>query len=442
MSVDLVLKDGLVILEGKEVVRSISIDSGIIHGIHEAGNEPSASKVIGCSGLYVLPGSIDMHVHMRDLGQVDKEDYATGTMAAAAGGVTTVADMPNSDPPTFSLPDLEHKIAVAQEKRLVNVGFYTGVPTDVADFDSSVIPQILGIKIYPHSPLAKKVKYTRARVIECMQLSVEHRVPLLIHPNAAPRRIAKSKDDFFFLHSCENEVKSLNQFLAAKAQVGGKLHVCHVSCGTTARLIVENRAEETLTAEVSPHHLFLHGDEFTHETGEAKMTPPLRSPFDNKSLQQALCGTCGIDVVASDHAPHSAEDKLLPFMDAPGGIPGLETTVPLMLTEVFEGRLSWVDYLRCCCSGPARILGLDAKGVLAEGFDADIVIVSKEEWTIKGGNFYSKAKLTPFEGRRVLAKPRITIVEGDVVYEDGDFPIEGGVAGRVPVRRLMPRRKA
>ena len=181
--------------------------------------------------------------------------------------------------------------------------------------------------------------------------------------------------------------------------------------------------------------MFLSGDQFSHDDGSAKMLPPLRSPYDTDMLSHALCRQCAIDCVVSDHAPHTAAEKARPFLEAASGIPGLETMLPLMLTEVFEGRLSWIDYLRCCCTGPATILGIPNKGILAKGFDADIAIVRKEEWWISGAAFHSKAKITPFESRRVLARPVITIVGGVIVYNDGRFMVGPGVAGRVPVRK-------
>jgi dihydroorotase (multifunctional complex type) len=438
MPVERILERGIVILDGREVVRSVTIDAGIIEGIYEPGLEPPATERISCEGLYILPGAIDIHVHMRDLGQPQKEEFSTGTMAAAAGGVTTVVDMPNSDPPTITLQDLEEKIAIATGDRYVNIGFYAGIPKEVSDVEEDLIHQILGFKVYPQSPLTKGTRYTKKRLRECMKLSAKYGIPIMFHP-ALPKKKKnlKTHDDFFELHSCENEVESLKKFLAVKAEVyESRLHVCHVSCGTTARLILENRAEDTLTAEVTPHHLFLTGGEFSHEDGTAKMVPPLRSPYDNEALQQGLCSTCGIDCVATDHAPHEASAKSVPFMEAASGIPGLETFVPLMLTAVFEDKVSWLDYLRICSSGPARILGIEGKGVIAKGYDADITVVSRERWEIRGRNFHSKAKITPFEGRTVRARPVITIVEGEVVYSYGGFFTDQGVVGRVPLRRL------
>ncbi len=435
MAVDLLLKNGKTVIGDKTATQSVAINAGKIEGIYKIGSEPASREVIECENLYILPGAIDTHVHLRDLKLSEKEDFATGTMAAAAGGVTTVVDMPNSDPPTLSRADLDEKIAEAQAKRFVNIGFYAGVPKKPSDFDHEMVPDILGAKVYPHSPLVKRVSYTKPRMEACLKISAEYGFPLLIHPDASsPSAMPESLDEYFHLHSCENEVESLRRFLDAQNKVGGRIHVCHVSCASTVRLVEEHRAEESLTAEACPHHLFLSGDGFENIDGTAKILPPLRSPYDASSLWDAI-RRCTIDIVVSDHAPHTEQEKHLPFLEAASGIPGLETTVPLLLTEVLQGRLSWVEYLRCCCSAPARIFGLNDKGVLARGYDADIMIVSVEESGISGESFVSKAKITPLEGRRIVARPVKTIVGGVLVYDEGKFVVGRGVAGRVPVRK-------
>ncbi|MBD3405885.1 MAG: amidohydrolase family protein [Candidatus Lokiarchaeota archaeon] len=437
MSADLVLKNGLVIVEGKPVVRSVAISSGKIDGIFIGNDVPSGKETIDCDGNYILPGAIDIHVHLRDLSREDKEDFSTGTKAAAAGGVTTVLDMPNSQPPTLSWNALREKISRARERRYVNIGFYGGIPFSIEDFDTEMVPHIHGLKVYPHSPLLAEVKFTSNRIRESMKLAKTHRIPLLFHPDVASTEDQPvTHDEFFKRHSCENEVESIRNFIRIREQVDCRLHVCHVSCAKSAELIAANRAESSLTAEVTPHHLLLQRDSFSHHNGVAKMLPPLRTKNDNNELWQYL-QRCAIDCVATDHAPHTWGEKSAKFKYAPSGISGLETMVPILLTEVFDGNLSWVEYLRYCCSGPARIMHLREKGVLTKGYDADIVVIEKGEWRIEGKDFYSKSKLTPFEGRIIKAKPIHTIVRGDVVYSHGNFPIGPGYAGHVPVASII-----
>ncbi len=435
MPVDLLLRNGLVYTQGKIVPRSVAINTGLIEGIYETGLEPDARKVLDCSQSYILPGMIDAHVHLRDLNQSEKEDYASGTMAAAAGGVTTVIDMPNTDPPVLDKATLEWKIERAQANRFVNVGFFTGIPKDTADITSGIIQNVLGIKVYPHAPLSEGVHYNGVRIRECLKTAKKHEIPLLVHPDISDSTIKpESIEEFFSIHGCVSEVRALEQFIFAQNEIGGRLHICHVSCAATAKMIEEHRAEESLTGEVCPHHLFLTRNSFSVENGVPKVLPPLRSSYDCRILMDAL-KRCTIDIVVSDHAPHTSDEKNQSFLDAASGIPGLETTVPIMLTEVFQGRVSWVEFLRACCSGPATIFGLRTKGVLAKGYDADIIVVSREENIIRGSKFYSKAKITPFEGRRVVAKIRTTIVGGKIVFDEGRFLVGRGIVGRVPLRK-------
>ena len=176
MPVDLLLRNGTSILAGRETVRSIAIEADKIKGIYAPGDEPDTREELDCSGMYVLPGAIDIHVHLRDLGQSEKETFATGTMAAAAGGITTVVDMPNSRPPVLTQRVLTQKITSALAKRYVNIGFYGGIGKS---FDSKMVPDILGLKVYPHSPLEVGRVYDEELLKECVQLAHRHNLPLL-----------------------------------------------------------------------------------------------------------------------------------------------------------------------------------------------------------------------------------------------------------------------
>ena len=435
MTVDLLLKNGIVISEGREQVQSVAISRGRIDGVFSESDAPDSQETLDCRGLYILPGAIDIHVHLRDLNESRKEDYYSGTRAAAAGGVTSVVDMPNSNPPVLANDVLEEKIEIARLERYVNIGFYAGISKDTQNLEWSKKSKILGLKVYPHNPLDNGVSYTNERILECSRIAKEVELPLLFHPDSSdPSASPVNNDDFFRLHSCSKELDATRRFIDAHREVGNRLHVCHVSCATTMKIISENRAEMNLTAEVTPHHLFLNSIDSVHDDGTAKTLPPLRSPYDSKVLLEGL-KTCTIDCVVSDHAPHLDEERRKPFLDSPSGIPGLETLVPLLLTEVFSGRLTWAEYLRACSSGPALLMGLGNKGLLAAGYDADLMIARREVSQIQGERFFSKAKITPFEGAEVLAKLITTIVDGQVIYSEGEFMVEPGMVGRVPLMK-------
>ncbi|MGV9170631.1 MAG: dihydroorotase, partial [Promethearchaeia archaeon] len=321
--------------------------------------------------------------------------------------------------------------------RFVNIGFYGGIPHSPNALDENFFNEILGLKVYPHSPLHEDVRYTKERIRECLNLAKKNNLPLLFHPDLSDSNAkAKTVQDFLKMHSCEAEKRAIVAFIQALQETESRLHVCHVSCAFSTNLIKKHRAENMLTAEVTPHHLFLTGDQFTNEDGRAKVMPPLRSPHDKKVLEQSL-SRCVIDCVSSDHAPHAEKEKCTSFLDASSGFPGLETTVPLMLTRVFKGKMHWVEYLRCCCSGPARILNIPEKGILSKGYDADIVVVQKDRYEIRGDKFHSKANITPFEGREVLARVVMTFVGGTLVYRDENFEVGPGTAGIVPVHKAV-----
>ncbi|MFO7837311.1 MAG: dihydroorotase family protein [Candidatus Thorarchaeota archaeon] len=437
MAAELILRGGKICQNGELCRRSVVVDKGKIEGIYRIGQEPTAEIDIDCTGLYILPGMVDIHTHLRDLKQSKKEVYRSGTMAAAAGGVTTVVDMPNTQPPVLSLQVLERKIEQAKRNRFVNIGFYGGIPQSPDALDERFFNKIMGLKVYPHSPLHEDVRYTKERIGACLNLAKRNHLPLLFHPDLSnPSAKAKTVQDFFKIHSCEAEKRAIVAFIQALQETESRMHVCHVSCASAANLIKKHRAENILTAEVTPHHLFLTGDQFTNEDGRAKVMPPLRSPYDKNVLNQSL-SRCVIDCVASDHAPHTENEKCASFLDAPSGFPGLETTVPLMLTRVFRGEMHWVEYLRCCCSGPARILNIPRKGILCKDYDADIVVVQEDQYEIRGDTFHSKANITPFEGQEVLARPVMTFVGGILVYRYGNFEVGPGTAGVVPVRRVV-----
>ncbi|MHA1587279.1 MAG: amidohydrolase family protein, partial [Candidatus Thorarchaeota archaeon] len=227
MTVDYLLKNGLVIVEGEPARKAVALHLGKIEGIYSSGSEPPAQQVIDCEDLYILPGAIDIHVHLRDLNNSDKEDFATGTRAAAAGGVTTVIDMPNSNPPTLDRDSLAEKMDSAKEKRFVNVGFYCGIQRKTSDFDAQIVPDILGFKVYPHSPITKDTSYDQKRIQACLKLSKEHNIPLLLHPETGGKRSApKTLDAFLKQHTCESEEDSIQQFLTAQSEIGGRLHIC------------------------------------------------------------------------------------------------------------------------------------------------------------------------------------------------------------------------
>lgn len=355
---------------------------GVSIGISESGKigklgrtAPSNVKAIDAKGCLVLPGMIDCHVHLREPGLTHKEDFYTGTCAAAAGGVTTVIDMPNTVPKTETVEALLEKMKLAEGRAVVNAGFHFGGGASCGELEK-MNGEALGAKFYLSETFNARGP-ADDEIAEKMRILAGKRLPAC-------------------LHSERPEETSM----AMKAH--GKAHLCHVSKREDV-----NVAGALGTCEVTPHHLFL-------TEGSAKTSPALCSKPERAWLLEALLDG-RIDCVASDHAPHLPDDG------APG-VPGLETTLPLLFSKkVPVGRIVSATSL-----APARVFGLEGrKGKIAEGHDADLVIFDqKKEWRVNGENLLTKCGWSPFEGWKLKGKIKTTIVNGSIVFDEGAGIVE------------------
>ena len=382
--------------------------------------------------ILYLPGLIDSHVHMRDPGLTYKEDFRTGTEAAAAGGFTTVLDMPNTKPATNTAKAYIEKLKIAESKCVVDFGFHVGADNldqisklaslkpasfkifmDLYEDDFllemfSKISQLTKNKDY--KPVISLHAEDNKIVDQCTQIKKsEGELNPIIYSEARPSQ-------------AEEVAVSKAISLANKFNI--KIHICHTSVKKSLDLIINAKNEGcNITSEITPHHLFLDSEYLTKFGSFAKTNPPLRKVFDKLSLKDLHL----TDLIGTDHAPHTIEEKKHNIWDAPPGIPGLETALPLLLTKVNQNKMSFVDVKRLLCENPAMIFNIPNKGFIKEGMDADFVIVDmKKEDTIKPENFYSKAHYTPFESFEVKGLPIMTIVRGNVVMIDGEIITNSG----------------
>ncbi|MCL2570942.1 MAG: dihydroorotase [Defluviitaleaceae bacterium] len=382
----ILIKNGRVLDPGSgiDAIKDIYIENG---EIREAGN---AETIIDATGLWVTPGLIDMHVHLRDPGWPDKETIASGTAAAAAGGFTTICSMANTDPATDSPEVVEY---ILKEKALVHV-----IPI------GSVTKSLQGKELSPFAPM----KAAGICAISDDGKSIED--PAIFK---AALEQAAALGLPVLSHAIDenqmNEPEIIARDIALAKETGVQLHICHVS--TEAGLT--HIKAGGVTTEVCPHHFTLTQDDAI-DTNH-KMSPPLRSKKDVEAMKQGLKdGT--ITVIATDHAPHHEDDKNLPYDQAANGIIGLETAVPLCITEL--SFLSPLELIAKLTINPAKILNLD-KGNLTPGKMADITIIDpNHHYTIDKHSFKSKSRNTPFHGREVRGKVVYTIVEGRVVYDN------------------------
>lgn len=419
---DLCLSNCKIVPENLE--RSIGVNNGKIVSIKSS--PIAAEKTIDLGGNIILPGLIDAHVHMRDPGLTYKEDFRTGTIAAAAGGFTTVLDMPNTKPPTNTVKAFKDKMKIAEGKSIVDFGLHAGADNpeqimelaalkpasfkifmDLFDDDSlmnffseiSNLPEINGSKtiVSLHAEDMEIInRYTQ------MKKSEENLNPM-VYANARP--------------PLAEEVAVSKAILMAK-EFDLKIHVCHASTKKSLNLIKRAKVDGcNITSEITPHHLFLDSRYLEQFGNFAKTNPPLRS-VDNKIN---LIDLYNADIIGTDHAPHTIAEKEENIWEAPPGIPGLETALPLILTKINRGKISFEELKRLLCENPAGIFNLKNKGYIKEGMDADFVVVDMDkESIINPENFYSKAHYSPFSSHKVQGMPIMTILRGKIVMDDGE----------------------
>jgi len=435
--VDLIISGCKVYFKGELVEASIAIDSGKIVKVGKEGVMPPSIKRHSFPGKIAIPGVIDVHVHLRDQELSYKETFETGTMAAAVGGVTTVLDMPNNRPVTDSADALIRRMALADGRIYVNVGFYSAFPRDLDEIGDIVRVGAIGFKLNLSRQIGSLDVDDDSAIEGAFNEVKKFGVPVSIH---AEDRLTVSEFEeefkrrgigdfgaFLKSHPPEAEVKAIERAIKIARHVGLKVHFAHVSTGDGLRIISNNRAYAS--CEVTPHHLYLTSSAVEKFGGFAVMEPPLRSKEDLEALWGGVINGL-VDLIASDHAPHTIEEKSsTDVWHVRPGIPGLETILPLMLTAVSMGRISLRRLVELMCESPSRIFKLEGKGRIEAGFDADIVILDlSREYVVDPATFKSKAKYSPFEGFRVVGMPIATFVSGVLVAERGEV-IEP--AGRV-----------
>ena len=424
--VKLALGEGIV--EG-----GISIRDGRIEKISTTTHLPKPEKTIDGKGLIAIPGLIDAHVHLRDMELSYKEDFSSGTLAAAAGGFTTVLDMPNTKPSTDSDARLAEKIAKARPAIHVNVGFHASLAESATDLRKMVNAGTIAFKLYMNEPGPDAWHNDPQRLLHSFEECASLNTPVAVHAETGPA-VAKiqmkcreagrnSVQDFLRAHAPRFELDAVQTITDLARRAHSKVHVCHLSTHRSLREISAARKKGVeITCEVTPHHLLLDTTDLNRKGGSALMVPPLRRESDTRALWRAML-RAEIDIVASDHAPHSLDEKLGKDVWAVRpGLPGLETTLPLLLTKVHRGELTLARLVQLLAEKPARIFGLQGKGRLQAGMDGDLVLVdTKARSKVDSSRFYSKAHFSPFDGFKCVGQPVTTIVAGHVVYDRGEI---------------------
>ena len=418
---DLILANGTVWTPGGPIDAPVGVRDGRIAAIGEPGD---AGETIDCSGLTILPGVIDSQVHFREPGLEAKEDLESGSRAAVLGGVTAVFEMPNTKPNTDTADALAYKLSRARDRMWCDHAFYVGATNANAPelVELERLPGAAGVKIFmgastgdllvaEDASLARVLASGRRRVAihaedeARMQARLGERVP------GDPSSHPVWRDD-------ESALLATRRILALGRAARRPLHILHVTTPAELELIAANK--DIATCEVTPQHLTLAGEEAYPRLGTyAQMNPPIRSGAHRAGLWRWL--NQGVpDVIGSDHAPHTIEEKAKPYPDTPSGMPGVQTLLPLMLDHVAHGRLTLQRLVELTSAGPQRVFGITGKGRIAAGYDADFTIVDlKARWTIEQSWLASRCGWSPFTGQEITGRPIGTIVRGRRVMWDG-----------------------
>lgn len=383
-------------------VGDLFVDGGKIVGPFEL-----ADRLVDCGGKYLMPGAIDSHVHFRTPGAAYKEDFESGSRAAAAGGVTTVLDMPNTNPPTVSLEALREKREMIRGKSYVNYGFFFGVTRENFE-EMGKVQNVPGYKIYMGSSTGGLLLDEASLWEKAFRIAGAKNLPVVVHAENEESIKAGKRD-------CECAVIATRAAVEMRKNIGNRLHIAHMSCAKELSILREN-ADNNLTCEVCPHHLYF--SELDLKDAYLKMNPPLR-PEENLRLLWEGVRDGAVNIIATDHAPHSLEEKMQEISMAPAGVPGVEFVLPLLLNEVNQNMLTFPRLVQLMCEGPARIFGIKGKGSLAIGADADLVLVDMElERTVDRRMVLSKCGWSPYESYKLKGWPVMTVVGGSIVCEN------------------------
>lgn len=396
---------GDILIEGEKIVK--------------LGNNLKSDETIDVKGRLVMPGIVDVHVHMRDFKESKKEDFYSGSRAAIANGITTYVDMPNSNPPVIDSKTFKMRVEEASRKSLADFGINFGITPDNLGELGKISPT--ACKIYMDGALGEIDDAMLENTIRNCDVPAIHAEDA----NTIKRNKSYIKDGDFLAHGQIREPRAEEIAVKKVANIAQKLekmvHICHITCSKGLAQL-----NNFTTSEVTPHHLLLTDTDLKEKKGIAKTNPPLRSHLDLRLLWDALRAG-RIQVIASDHAPHIEQEKEKGALEAPSGIPNLDVMSKLFLTLVNKGTIPLPALATLMCTNPAKIFNIEQKGEIAVGKDADILILDMEEkGKIDPSEFYSKAKYSPFEGWKTKGSVDTVILRGEVAYEDNDFNIKKG----------------
>lgn len=420
----LLIKNATTVLPGETRIANVLCEDGRILDIDPPENA-LANETIDATGLSLIPGAIDDQVHFRDPGLTHKEDLHTGSRACAAGGVTSFLEMPNTNPTTTSVDALAAKLEIGASKCIVNYGFYVGA-TGENTIELAKAERTPGIKIFIGSSTGPLLVDSQDALEDIFANTT---LPICAHceDETTVRANAERLDGGTKIEHHSQIRDHLAARIATERAIDlstrhkHPFHVLHVSTADEVGLIRDARATGSglITAEACPHHLFFNIDDYARLGSKVQMNPSIKTADDNAALWYALREGV-IEVIATDHAPHTLEEKAKPYPASPSGLPAVENSLALMLNSVHEGRCTLEQVVAWMCEAPARVWNIDCKGIIAPGYDADLVLVDlAKSKTIRDEDQQTKSKWSPWAGETLTGWPVMTFVHGQCVFRDG-----------------------
>jgi dihydroorotase len=422
---DTIFKGGVVVNQDGEGARDLAISHGRIAAIGDLATA-SAGNVVDCKGLHILPGVIDTQVHFREPGATHKEDLESGSLSAVMGGVTAIFEMPNTDPLTVTPETLADKVKRGHHRMHCDFAFFIGGTHDNYKFlpEWERLPGCAGVKVFMGSSTGSllvgdeaglrnilKVIRRRASFHAEDEPRLNERKPLRVEGDASSHPVWRDE---------QAALMATQRLVRVAHETGARVHVLHVSTAQEMEFLKDHK--DVASVEATPHHLTMAAPDCYQRLGtRAQMNPPVRDASHRagiwKGLEQGV-----VDILGSDHAPHTLEEKSKSYPATPSGMTGVQTLVPLMLDHVNAGRLSLLRFVDLTSAGPARLFGIARKGRIAVGYDADLTIVDlKRRWTITDEWVASRAGWTPYAGTAVTGWPVGTIIRGSRVMWEGEL---------------------
>ena len=427
-----IIKGGTLVNEYRQYKADIVINHGYIEAILPEGVTTEDAEIIPAEGCYVLPGVIDDQVHFREPGLTHKGNIAEGSRAAAAGGVTSFMDMPNVLPPTTTKKLLEEKQEIASRTSLVNYSFYLGASKDnINEIKHVDTRTTCGIKLFMGASTGNLL-VDDLPTLE--RIFAESPILIATHCEDTPtinQNLARYKEKYGdnippqchpLIRNREACLKSSSLAVSLAKKFGSRLHVLHLSTADELVLFEQGPVSgKKITAEVCAHHLWFNDEAYLNKGNFVKWNPAIKTEKDRQALLQALNEKV-IDVIATDHAPHTISEKSGPYTQAASGGPLVQHSLVILLELARQGAITIERVVDGMCHAPALLFGIEKRGFLREGYKADICIVEKNTWTVNKENLLYQCGWSPLEGQTFHHKVRTTLVNGTIVYDKGDFP--------------------